>query len=77
MTGLRLRGSLEAVVMWAGLVSQFSGLGEDVGSKGSGCHFELHPHRLFLLAIDFIPKLVFILHWTICYTLCNLKFLLG
>lgn len=33
--------------------------------------------RLFLLAVDFIAKFVFILHWTACYTLCNLKFLIA
>lgn len=58
--------------MWAGLVSLFSGLGDDWGQREVAVTFGPHPMAFFLLAVDWL-----FLHWTTCYTLCNLKFLIA
>lgn len=47
------------------------------GQREVAANFGPHPHRLFLLAVVFIAKFGFILHWRTCYTLCNLKFLIA
>lgn len=66
--------------MWSGgqsLYFSFQVWEKTLGQTGVAVSFEPHPHGLFLLAVDFIARLVFILHWTVCYTLYGLKFLVG